>query len=178
MDSIQTARQGRKAAFVALFDEHHAPLFRFAWRMTGSIADAEDIVQECFLEILRPSCSYDPARTSISGYLFGIVRNQALKRLRRRKVIDAPPGRADSPETSLLQSELSDIVARAVAELPETQREILILAHYEQLPLADIAQITDLAIGAVKSRLQRARASLKVTFAAAYPHLERTFGEK
>ena len=43
-----------------IFDEHHAPLFRFAYRLTGSVADAEDIVQTCFLELLRPDCSYDP----------------------------------------------------------------------------------------------------------------------
>lgn len=171
MDSIQAARS-REAAFVALFDEHHAPLFHFAWRMTGSIADAEDIVQECFLEILRPSCSYDPERTTLRTYLFGIVRNQALKRLRKREFA-VPQVHMDSPEAGVLQSELSDIVARAVADLPETQREVLLLAHYEQLPLVEIAQLMDLDIGAVKSRLQRARASLKETLAATYPNLER-----
>lgn len=53
-----------------------------------------------------------------------------------------------------------------MTQLPETQREVLILAHYEQLPLAEIARITALEMSAVKSRLQRARASLKVTLAA------------
>ena len=42
------------AALMRSFDEHHGPLFRFAWRLTGSMADAEDIVQECFLALLRP----------------------------------------------------------------------------------------------------------------------------
>lgn len=172
MDWIQAARVGREDAFMELFDEHHAPLFRFAWRMTGSIADAEDIVQECFLEILRPSCSYDPVRTTVRTYLFGIVRNQALKRLRKREIATLPV-QADSPEAGVLQSELSELVARAVAELPETQREVLILAHYEQLPLAEIAHLMDLDLGAVKSRLQRARASLKESLAVSYPHLER-----
>jgi len=58
------------------------------------------------------------------------------------------------------------VVARAVMELPDTQREVLILAHYEQMPLAEIALVMDLEVGAVKSRLQRARAQLKVTLAA------------
>jgi RNA polymerase sigma-70 factor (ECF subfamily) len=52
-------------------------------------------------------------------------------------------------------------VAKAIAELPETQREVLLLAHYEQLSLAEIAEITELEITAVKSRLQRARATLR-----------------
>jgi RNA polymerase sigma-70 factor (ECF subfamily) len=68
---------------------------------------------------------------------------------------------------------MEDVVARAVMELPETQREVLILAHYEQMPLAEIARVTDLDVGAVKSRLQRARAGLKETLAAYAPGLER-----
>jgi RNA polymerase sigma-70 factor (ECF subfamily) len=68
---------------------------------------------------------------------------------------------------------MEDAVARAVTELPETQREVLILAHYEQMPLAEIAQVLDIELGAAKSRLQRARASLKETLAAYAPGLER-----
>ncbi len=160
------------ADFLQLFDEHHAPLFRFAYRMTGSRADAEDIVQECFLELLRPGCSYDAARTPMRTYLFGVVRNQSLKRLRRN---DYGVGAAHvrSPESEALRTEMEDAVARAVMELPETQREVLILAHYEQMPLAEIAGVMDLELGAVKSRLQRARAGLKETLAAYAPGLER-----
>lgn len=161
-----------KADFLRLFDEHHLPLFRFAYRLTGSAADAEDIVQECFLELLRPACSYEPARTSIRTYLFGVVRNQSLKR--RRKYDYAPSsGHSRSPESEMLRTEMEDVVARAVMELPDTQREVLILAHYEQMPLAEIARVTDLEVGAVKSRLQRARAGLKETLAAYAPGLEK-----
>jgi len=80
---------------------------------------------------------------------------------------DAPHDQ--SPGTELLRAELRAVVARAVMQLPETQREVLILAHYEQMPLAEIAQITALELGAVKSRLQRARASLKELLAAYAP---------
>ena len=60
------------AAFTRLFEDHHAPLFRFAYRLTGSLADAEDVVQECFLTLLRPN-AYDPDRTPIRTYLFGML---------------------------------------------------------------------------------------------------------
>ena len=83
MDLIDAARKGREAAFLQLFEEHHLPLYRFAYRLTGSVSDAEDVVQECFMELLRPACSYDPGRTSLRTYLFGVVRNQSLKRRRR-----------------------------------------------------------------------------------------------
>ena len=71
-----------------------------------------------------------------------------------------------SPESQVLRAELEDVVSSAVMQLPDLQREVLILAHYEQMPLAEIAQVMDLELGAVKSRLQRARAQLKETLAA------------
>jgi RNA polymerase sigma-70 factor (ECF subfamily) len=176
MDLLKAARRGREAAFLQLFDEHHLPLFRFAYRLTGSVADAEDIVQECFLQLLRPECAYDPRRTSVRTYLYGVVRNQSLKRLRKTDLArDAGliAKNCRSPEDEALRSELEKVVARAVIELPEAQSEVLILAHYQQMPLAEIARLLALDLGAVKSRLQRARASLKETLAAYAPGLER-----
>lgn len=160
------------AAILRCFDEHHGPLYRFAWRLTGSAADAEDIVQECFLALLRPGCRFDAARTPLPTYLFGAVYRQALKRCRRR---EAPPSHANppTPESECFQGELADAVARAVMDLPEGQREVLLLAHYEQLGPAEIAEILEIETGAVKSRLQRARACLKETLAAYAPNLER-----
>ena len=49
MDLVKASRNSQEAAFLRLFDEHHTPLFRFAFRLTGSVSDAEDVVQECFL---------------------------------------------------------------------------------------------------------------------------------
>ena len=159
---------GNRAVLARLYDEHHLHLFRFAWRLTGSVADAQDIVQECFLALLRPECSFDERRTSVRTYLLGIVRNQASRRFRRREdsLVEAERGSdSQSPEMAALQSEMENRVARAVLALPETQREILILAHYEQLPVAEIAEVVGINVGAVKSRLQRARASLRETLA-------------
>ena len=171
---IRDAQRGKEAAFLQLADEHQLQLFRFAWRLTGSIADAEDIVQECFLALLKPNCGFDPARTTIRTYLLGAVRNQSLKRQRRREQGMAPePMDHRTPETEALRSEVSEAVATAIAELPETQREVLFLAHYEQLSLGEIAEITQLEVSAVKSRLQRARATLRETLGAYSPRTER-----
>jgi RNA polymerase sigma-70 factor, ECF subfamily len=175
MDLVIAARQGKQAAFLQLYDEHHLPLFRFAHRLTGSVADAEDIVQECFLGLLRPECSFDPSRAELRRYLFGAVRNQALKRLRLRKQAAGDiedPADLWSPEAEAAQAELEIVLARAIARLPETQREVLILAHYEQLSLAEIAEISEVEVAAVKSRLQRARAALKEMLAAYAPSVE------
>jgi RNA polymerase sigma-70 factor (ECF subfamily) len=132
-------------------------------------------VQECFLALLRPGCNFNPARTPILTYLFGVARNQWLKRLRLREQGDAPES-IDSctPETEAVRSELATAVAKAIAELPESQREVLVLAHYEQLPLAEIAEVTNLELTAVKSRLQRARATMRESLAAYEPQRERS----
>jgi RNA polymerase sigma-70 factor (ECF subfamily) len=154
--------------FIRAYDEHHGAMFRFAYRLTGSSADAEDIVHECFAGLLRPECGFDERRTALRTYLLGAVRNQAAKRFRRREdaraEVDGPVD-LRSPEAVALRGEMENSVARAVAGLPETQREILILAHYEQMALAEIAGVVGIEIGAVKSRLQRARETLRETLA-------------
>src|SRR5215510_3104118 len=106
------------------FDEHHVPLFRFAYRLTGSVADAEDIVQTCFLELLQPDCSYDAERAPLRTWLFGVVRNQSLKRM-RLKTNPVLPGVNDSPspEREVLRAEVEEVVRKAVLALPELQRE-------------------------------------------------------
>jgi RNA polymerase sigma-70 factor (ECF subfamily) len=105
MDLVNEARKGREEAFLQLFDKHHLPLFRFAYRLTGSVADAEDIVQESFLRLLRADCLYDPRRTSVRPYLFGAVRNQALKQQRHKEKSDEDAGDpvdCRSPEKRLM----------------------------------------------------------------------------
>ncbi|MEO8595189.1 MAG: RNA polymerase sigma factor [Candidatus Solibacter sp.] len=168
MDLVTAACAGSQAAFLKLFDEHRLPLFRFAYRMTGSPADAEDVVQECFLQLLRPVCSYDSAVTPIRTYLFGVARNQSLKRLARRVAPqrDQAAAAEASPEVRVLRTELEHAVARAVLDLPEALREVLILAHYEQLAIAEIAQLMEVESTTVKSRLQRGRAQLREALAA------------
>jgi RNA polymerase sigma-70 factor (ECF subfamily) len=141
-------------------------LFRFAWRLTGSAAAAEDAVQECFL-VLLDGVLFDANRGSLRAYLFGITRNLALKRVRtaereceEREDSEAapdPPG----PLEGLLSAERSEMISRAVAALPPGQREALILFEYEELSLEEIADVTGIETGAVKARLHRAREALR-----------------
>ena len=161
------------AAILQYFDQHHLPLFRFAWHLTGSVADAEDIVQECFLALLRPDCAFDPARTALRTYLFGAVRNQALKRFSGREAAADEIATATTPERECFEAELRRAVRRAILRLPEGQREVLVLSHYEQLPPAEIAAVLEMDVGAVKSRLQRARATLRSLLAAYAPYPQR-----
>src|SRR5262245_55989609 len=144
---MSRAAEQRIRDTVRIFDEHHRALFRFAWRLTGSSEDAEDIVQECFLALLRPGSTFDASKGSVRTYLFGAVRNQAINRLRNKpRDLAVDPVEHRTPESEAATAQISAAVMKAIAALPESQREILLLAHYEQLSLAEISEITALEV--------------------------------
>jgi RNA polymerase sigma-70 factor (ECF subfamily) len=144
------------------FDDYHKTVYRFAYRLLGKADLAEDITQECFLSVLRHPQRWNPARGDMKTYLFSIARNLARKRYRD----DHSDSQVDedwalSVAEQKPDQEISAAVAEAVAQLPDLQREALILFEYEGLQLAEIGQIVGADIGVVKSRLHRARQRLK-----------------
>lgn len=151
-----------QAEFRDAFLAHKDVLFRFAYRMTGSEETAEDLVQEAFLVLWRRPDGYDSGRGTLRSFLLGITRNLALKRLR-----DQRPHEPLETETfvclpfDLAGMRRDQAVAQAVAALPALQREVLVLAEYEELALAEIAAATGAELAAVKSRLFRARENLR-----------------
>jgi len=173
---LARARGGDEAAFLALYERHHAPAYRFALRLLGSEAAAEDAVHDCFLELITRE-GYDPARGTLRNYLFGAVRHRALRQFRRAgrecEIEDADGASVEAPRAAasgeplglLLDAELSETVRRAVARLPPLQREALLLFEYEELSLAEIAEVVGADANAVKARLHRARASLRRSLA-------------
>jgi RNA polymerase sigma-70 factor (ECF subfamily) len=160
---LTDARRGKEAAFLELYHRYRTPIFRFAFRMTGSGASAEDIAQECFVALLA-GASYDTARGDLRTYLFGIVRNLALRRLRVTERECEEPDDVPSPHDTaaeLISAERAELVSRAVGELPAFQREALILFEYEDLSLEETAMVTGVEVGTVKARLHRARQALR-----------------
>ena len=160
---LEAARRGDEAAFLDLYQRHRTPVFRFAWRLTGSVAAAEDITQECFLALLA-GAGFEARLGAMRHYLFGITRNLAFKRLRQNeRERDELEDSAAPFDTlgNMLAVERSALVQRAVADLPPLQKEALILFEYEELSLEEIATIAEIEVGAVKARLHRARESLR-----------------
>ena len=154
-----------ETAFMQLFERHRQVVFRVAFRLTNSKAAAEDIAQECFLGLLNAAGRFDPAKGSLRTYLYGAVRNHARRYygLREGEIDLDETEIDDAPEPSqvFLAQEKSKIIQQAISTLPIPQREALILFQYEELPLEEVAAILGIDIGAVKSRLHRARARLK-----------------
>jgi RNA polymerase sigma-70 factor (ECF subfamily) len=130
--------------------------------MTGTPEAADDITQETFVGLLRSPGRFDPARGSLRAFLLGIARNVALKRWRAEHRF-APLDDSDlaAEPIDLERGVVGDIVGRAVRALPPLQREVVVLAEYEGLTLAEITQAVEADIGAVKSRLHRGRENLR-----------------
>jgi RNA polymerase sigma-70 factor (ECF subfamily) len=171
---LERVQAGDEGAFLLVYERHRRPLFRFAYRMLGSVAVAEDVVHECFLVILTHPMRFDPARGSLRTFLCAVARNLSFKQLRRRgqeTLTDEPPdveeAAAEAPEPlrRLLEGERCHAVQEAVTALPPLQREVLILFEYEGESLAGIAQIVGADTGTVKARLHRARERLRRTLA-------------
>ena len=150
------------AEFQAVFDEHKDAVYRFAWRMSRSPVAAEDITQDVFVGLLRHPGRFDPARGTLRAFLFGIARNLALKHWRAEHRLEPLDGEAVVADpVDFGRGEVGDMVGQAVRALRPLQREVVILAEYEGLTLAEIAQAVDADVGTVKSRLHRARENLR-----------------
>ena len=150
------------AEFREAYERHKDVVYRFARRMTGSSADAEDIVQESFLALWRNASQFNPTRGSLRSFLIGMSRNLVRQRLRS----DRPHDELEEDSwlcgpIDLAGLERAEMVARAVASLPPNQRETLILAEYEEMSLEEIGCATHAQLAAVKSRLYRARENLR-----------------
>ncbi len=147
-----------------LVDDHYASLYRYAYRLTGSAVDAEDLTQEAYCKAqVNFSQLRDPERAK--PWLFSILRNAYLHRVRaaRQQPCVSLNGVGDvaepSPETmpEIDQEQLQ----QALQELPELFRSPIILYYFEDFSYRDIAEQMELPLGTVMSRLARAKAYLR-----------------
>jgi RNA polymerase sigma-70 factor (ECF subfamily) len=166
---LANAADGDTSAFQILYQRYRDPIFRFAYRMLGSVEAAEDVAHECFLSLIRHPGRFDSTRASFRTYLYAAARNQVAKQylsLGRETNLDdlsQEPIAADrnQPVARVLDDELAAEVARAIASLPPLQREALVLFEYEDLSLAEVGDIVGVDANTVKARLFRAREKLR-----------------
>lgn len=153
-----------------LFREHHKHLFRAAHRVTGSVADAEDVLQTVFLRLVRSHESYDLAENP-QAYLSRAAINASLDLIRSRGRVksigldDAPPElmavRSANPEHLHADRELQKLIREAVARLGSTAAEMFILRYYEGYDNREIAKLMGTSQMVVGVVLHRARTKLK-----------------
>jgi RNA polymerase sigma-70 factor (ECF subfamily) len=155
---------GSPRAVERLVDEYYAVLYRYAYRLSGSAADAEDLTQETFCKAQQnlPQLR-DPGRAR--AWLFTILRNAYLHRARADKHHACLPldavGDVPGPEAGPLPDIDPEQLQQALGELPEVFRTPVILYYFEDFSYRDIAEQMELPIGTVMSRLARAKAHLR-----------------
>jgi RNA polymerase sigma-70 factor (ECF subfamily) len=172
IDLLRQMRGGAADAFAALYRRHQGPLYRFALLRCGSADTAADVVQETFMGLLTDRFRFDPLRGQLQHFLFGVARNLVLKNEtahQRHVVLSGPdeddgdddlPGDAACPLARLLDNEAAEEVRRALALLAPHYRDAVILYEMHDLSYAEIADICQVDIGTVRSRLSRGRAAL------------------
>lgn len=160
---FRVARERDRAAFAEIFD-HFAPRVKsFMMRKGASAELAEDLVQETMIAVWTKAALYVPERGAASTWVFTMARNLRIDRLRRESAahftdledFDAPSDDVPGDE-AVNRSQEDSHVARALAQIPPEQRELLILSYVDDVPQSMIAERLNLPLGTVKSRMRLA----------------------
>ncbi len=182
---VQLARQliaGEPEAFDRFVEHFRAKVFHYSWLMCRNREDAEDVAQETLLNVFESfDRLHEPER--VRPWIFRIAKNACL--MKRRRSVFAPPrelslddflpvmnhdgGHArlqiadwsGLPDDRLLQSEMKQVLDRAIGELPENYRSVILLRDMEELSTMETAQTLDLTEDVVKTRLHRARLAVR-----------------
>jgi RNA polymerase sigma-70 factor (ECF subfamily) len=173
---------GKEEAFDRFVETFRSKIFRYSFMMCGHREDAEEVSQETLLKVFE---SFDQLREPerVKAWVFRIAKNACL--MKRRKSVFAPsqelsldqflPSSDDDgghrklqiadwselPDTQVLRAELRDVLSRAIAELPEIYRGVILLRDVEELSTQETAAALDVSIEVVKTRLHRARLAIR-----------------
>ena len=174
-------RAGDARAFESLVRRHRTPVFNFILRYTGQRARAEDVLQETWLKVVRSAREYEP-KAKFTTWLYTIARNLCVDSARKESYrqassLEAPapgaereesrplgeglPDAGASPERGAYNARLRPLLERALATLPDEQREVFTLREYSGIPFKDIAEVTGVSENTVKSRMRYALDGLR-----------------
>ena len=184
---VDRAVGGDFSAFEEIVERHQDQAYRLAWGMVRDDAEAQDVVQDAFLNIYRKLDTFE-GDAKLGSWIYRIVVNAALMRIRktsRRRETSIEEAGATEPEEGAFSTpvtwevqadvaaenrELRDQILAAIDELEPRYQAVFLLREIEGLPLQEIADILELSEGGVKTRLHRARLFLQ---AALEPYLKR-----
>jgi RNA polymerase sigma-70 factor (ECF subfamily) len=173
-------QRGEVRAFEVLLTRHRGPIYTFVYRFVGDKAQAEDVLQEVFLRVIKGAAAYQRS-AKFTTWLYTIARNlcvDAARRAKHRRMpsLDQPVDRSESDGASLgdfvpdkgpavdrqaIGTELRGRIERAVARLGDEQREVFVMREVLNLPFKEIADITGVPENTVKSRMRYALEKLR-----------------
>lgn len=170
---LRLAATGEEQAFLLLYGRLKAGIFRYAFYMTNSKVNAEEVTQEVFITLLKESHNYRPDRGDLAAFAFGIARNFVRRIERRERPYAALPedgalstlsgkliSESDALPAHMIRTELAARVQAAVASLPDHYRQVIVLCDLCELSYAEAASRLRCAVGTIRSRLSRAHALL------------------
>lgn len=168
--AAEVAERQPAESFEALVGRHGPAIYRMAYRMTGSEADAEDLTQDAFLEALRAFAKFQPG-THFDRWVYRIMTRTFIDSVRWRRrhpaiSLDQPEVRppaepGDNPDEAVTRAEASQQVHRVLATLPREFRQAIILVDLEGLSYEEAAHAMNCAVGTVRSRLHRGRCLMR-----------------
>ena len=161
---IEAARAGDRRAVDELLARYEPRIYRFGLRMCGDEDAAREVLQETMLAAFRNLPGFR-AQASLSTWLYQIARSFCIKErrgVRPTAQLDTDlPDQAEPPDRQLHARRIGEALATAIAALPPEQREVLVLRDVEGLSAAEAAEVVGIEVGALKSRLHRARMALR-----------------
>ncbi len=168
-DLLHAVARDDEAALAAIYDRYRLILFGLVLRILHDRQDAEDVLQEVFLQVWRRASDFDEARGRAFTWLVTIARSRALDRLRsagsRARLAEEagqmPRDEMGDAALDAVKSESGAVVRRALAELPEEQQKALFLAYFEGLTQSEIAVRLGDPLGTVKTRMRSGMIKLR-----------------
>lgn len=158
---VECWQRGDPGAFEAIVRRWETPMGRFLSRMVGNAEDAKDLAQEVFLRVHQARENYRE-NGAFQVWLYRIALNAVRDAARRNRRTPNPiedcdkEFQQDSPEAESQHKELTDAVERAIASLPDTLREVLVLRHYEEMSFAEMSRLLKTPESTLKSRFSLA----------------------
>lgn len=159
--------RGDESALAQIYDRYRLILFGLILRILHSREEAEDVLQEVFLQIWRRAADFDEARGRAFTWLVTVARSRALDRLRtlasRTRLAEAAPPieQVGDAAADALHSEQAEVVRGALAQIPVDQRQALFLAYFEGLTQTEIAARLGAPLGTVKTRIRAGMIKLR-----------------
>ncbi len=168
---VQRFLMGQRDAANGLVDRYHKRLFNVALRMLGDVQDAEDVTQTVFLNVFLKLKTYD-ARYKFFSWIYRMTVNESLNVIKRRKptvTLEAEPDILAPGAAPDRRAEAEDSVGKALLGLRPEDRTLVVLKHFASFSYQEIADVLEVPVRTVKSRLFTARERLRLTLRERVP---------
>ncbi|HZH34644.1 MAG TPA: sigma-70 family RNA polymerase sigma factor [Pyrinomonadaceae bacterium] len=168
-DLVRAIANGDEESLAALYDRYRTILFGLLIRILNNRAEAEDILQEVFVQVWQRARNFDESRGKAFTWLVTLARSRAIDRLRslgsRSRAVEGATRESrdvvvDAVEDAI-QNEKGEVIRAALNELPEDQRNTLLLAYFDGFSQSEIAERTNTPLGTVKTRMRTGMTKLR-----------------